>query len=197
MSLPYELQVGWRYTRAGRAGRRNGFISFISGVSVLGIGLGVAALIIVLSVMNGFQKEVRDRMLSVVAHIELMDAGGQALADWHATAAAARKNPEVIGAAPFIAAQALIARGDDMRGIVVRGIVPQEEATVTDLAAKLRDTTLARLVPGEWSVVLGGGRAKRDNQGEFGNHGSEIVNLRLLGECVVQITPATPTGNPL
>ena len=63
MPLPYELQLGWRYTRAGRATRRNGFISFISGVSMLGIGLGVAALIIVLSVMNGFQKEVRDRML--------------------------------------------------------------------------------------------------------------------------------------
>ena len=64
MNLPYELQIGWRYTRAGRSGRRNGFISFISGVSMLGIALGVAALIIVLSVMNGFQKEVRDRMLS-------------------------------------------------------------------------------------------------------------------------------------
>jgi lipoprotein-releasing system permease protein len=155
MSLPYELQVGWRYTRAGRAGRRNGFISFISGVSVLGIGLGVAALIIVLSVMNGFQKEVRDRMLSVVAHIELMDAGGQALADWHATAAAARKNPEVIGAAPFIAAQALIARGDDMRGAVVRGIEPAEEATVTPLAASLRDTAFAQLKPGAFGIVLG------------------------------------------
>ena len=69
MQIPYELALGWRYTRAGRATRRNGFISFISGVSMLGIALGVAALIIVLSVMNGFQKEVRDRMLSVVSHI--------------------------------------------------------------------------------------------------------------------------------
>ena len=74
--LPYEWQIGWRYTRAGRAGRRNRFISFISGVSMLGIALGVAALIIVLSVMNGFQKEVRDRMLSVIAHIEVRDAAG-------------------------------------------------------------------------------------------------------------------------
>ena len=80
--LPYEWQIGWRYTRAGRAGRRNGFISFISGVSMLGIALGVAALIIVLSVMNGFQKEVRDRMLSVVPHVEVIDASGQALPDW-------------------------------------------------------------------------------------------------------------------
>ena len=76
MNLPYELQIGWRYTRSGRSGRRNGFISFISGVSMLGIALGVAALIIVLSVMNGFQKEVRDRMLSVVPHVEVYAADG-------------------------------------------------------------------------------------------------------------------------
>ncbi len=155
MNWPYELQIGWRYTRSGRAGRKNGFISFISGVSMLGIALGVAALIIVLSVMNGFQKEVRDRMLSVVAHVEVYEASGQAFDDWQATAAKARSNPQVIGAAPFIAAQALIARGDDMRGAIVRGISPNEEATVTDLAARLRDTTLARLVPGGWGVVLG------------------------------------------
>lgn len=155
MNWPYELQIGWRYTRAGRAGRRNGFISFISGVSMLGIALGVAALIIVLSVMNGFQKEVRDRMLSVIAHIEVMDVQGGGLADWQATAAQAKQNPQVVGAAPFVAAQALIARGDDMRGAVVRGISPNEEASVTDLAAQLKDTTLAKLTPGTWGVVLG------------------------------------------
>src|SRR4030095_8370316 len=82
MNWPYEMQIGWRYTRAGRAGRRNGFISFISGVSMLVIALGVAALIIVLSVMNGFQKEVRDRMLSVIAHVEIYDARGAGFADW-------------------------------------------------------------------------------------------------------------------
>ena len=76
MNTPYEWQTGWRYTRAGRTGRRNGFISFISGVSMLGIALGVAALIIVLSVMNGFQKEVRDRTLRVIAHAELIDSQG-------------------------------------------------------------------------------------------------------------------------
>src|SRR6188508_688361 len=85
--IPYELALGWRYTRAGRATRRNGFISFISGVSMLGIALGVAALIIVLSVMNGFQKEVRDRMLSVVSHIEVLGPGGAALADVNRTLA--------------------------------------------------------------------------------------------------------------
>src|SRR3954469_17966021 len=106
MRIPYELALGWRYTRAGRATRRNGFISFISGVSMLGIALGVAALIIVLSVMNGFQKEVTDRMISVVSQIELLDTDGGALPDWQATAATARKNPAVQGAAPFIASQA-------------------------------------------------------------------------------------------
>src|SRR3954469_8147387 len=155
MNWPYEMQIGWRYTRAGRAGRRNRFISFISGVSMLGIALGVAALIIVLSVMNGFQKEVQGRMLSVIPHVEVFDPQGAALADWHATAASARRNPEVIGAAPFTAAQALSGRGDEMRGAIVRGISPNDEATVTDLAAQLKDTTLARLVPGEWNIVLG------------------------------------------
>ncbi len=155
MNLPFELQVGWRYTRAGRAGRRNGFISFISAISMLGISLGVAALIIVLSVMNGFQKEVTDRMLSVIAHIEIYESQGQAFEDWRATADKARRSPQVIGAAPFIATQALIARGDEMRGAIVRGISPSDEATVTQIAAQLKDTTLARLVPGGWGIVLG------------------------------------------
>ena len=154
MNGPFEWQIGWRYTRAGRGGRRNGFISFISAISVLGIALGVAALIIVLSVMNGFQKEVRDRMLSVVAHVEVMDSAGGALPDWKATAAKAAEDPRVIGAAPFVVAQALLGRGDDLRGAVVRGIDPAEEGKVTDLA---RDSAplLAQLKPGEWNIVVG------------------------------------------
>ena len=92
MQIPYELALGWRYTRAGRATRRNGFISFISGVSMLGIALGVAALIIVLSVMNGFQKDVRDRMLSVVSHIEIFAPLGAALPDPALTRARAELN---------------------------------------------------------------------------------------------------------
>jgi lipoprotein-releasing system permease protein len=154
MNLPYEWHIGWRYTRAGRAGRRNGFISFISGVSMLGIALGVAALIIVLSVMNGFQKEVRDRMLSVIAHIEVFDASGGALPDWRTTAAAAQRDTRVIGAAPYVAAQALVGRGDELRGAVVRGIEPAEEAKVTDLA-RTQAATMALLKPGEWNVVVG------------------------------------------
>lgn len=186
MNWPYELQIGWRYTRAGRTGRRNGFISFISGVSMLGIGLGVAALIIVLSVMNGFRKEVQDRMLSVIAHIEVMSADGAALADWRATVAKARADPQsgpqIVGAAPFVTAQALMARGDEMRGVVVRGISPNDEATVTEVAARLRDTVLARLVPGDWDVVLGVDLAR-----SLGVRTGDKVTLVLPGG---QVTPA-------
>jgi lipoprotein-releasing system permease protein len=183
MNLPYEWQIGWRYTRAGRSGRRNGFISFISGVSMLGISLGVAALIIVLSVMNGFQKEVRDRMLSVIAHIEVFDASRGALPDWRATADAARRNPLVVGAAPFVATQALVGRGDELRGAVIRGIEPAEEAKVTDLARQLRDTTLAGLKAGEWNIVLGGELAR-------------LIGARI-GDKVTIVAPGgqvTPAG---
>src|SRR5947207_979854 len=145
MNWPYELQIGWRYTRAGRVGRRNGFISFISGVSMLGIALGVAALKIVLSMMNGFQKEVRDRMLSVVSHIEIFAPQGAALPDLERTMREARANPDVLGAAPFVAAQALLARGEDMKGTLVRGIDPAREGEVTDVAATNAEV-LKRLV---------------------------------------------------
>ena len=120
-SPPHELalrtadRLALHASRPGRA--RNRFISFISGVSMLGIALGVAALIIVLSVMNGFQKEVRDRMLSVISHVEVIDAQRRRARRLAPTASEARRNPQVIGAAPFVASQALIARGDDMRGI--------------------------------------------------------------------------------
>ena len=154
MQIPYELALGWRYTRAGRASRRNGFISFISGVSMLGIALGVAALIIVLSVMNGFQKEVRERMLSVVSHIEVLAPGGAALLDLPVALQQLRSHPQVVGAAPFVAAQALLARGETMKGVVLRGIDPALEGEVTDLAAA-HPEVLAQLQPGAFRVVLG------------------------------------------
>ncbi len=182
MRIPYELVLGWRYTRAGRATRRNGFISFISGVSMLGIALGVAALIIVLSVMNGFQKEVRDRMLSVVSHIEVYGPGGGPLADVNRTLAEVRRNPEVVGAAPFVAAQSLLARGDDMRGTIVRGIDPALEPQVTDLAATSQDT-LVKLVSGQFGVVMGAELARN-------------LGVRL-GDPVTMIAPGgqvTPAG---
>jgi lipoprotein-releasing system permease protein len=187
MSMPYEWQVGWRYTRAGRAGRRNGFISFISFVSVIGIALGVAALIIVLSVMNGFQKEVRDRMLAAIAHVELLDAAGNALPDWQALAGQALQDPgvgsEVRAAAPFVAVQSLLARGEDMRGAVVRGVLPDEEARLTDLAARLQaDGTLAQLQPGAWRIVLGAELAR-----SLGVKAGDPVTVITPGG---QVTPA-------
>jgi lipoprotein-releasing system permease protein len=153
--IPFELLIGWRYTRAGRASRRNGFISFISGVSMLGIALGVAALIIVLSVMNGFQKEVRDRMLSVVSHIEIYAADGQALPDVAALMQKVRAHPEVTGAAPFIAAQALLARGEGMKGIMVRGIDPAQESQVSTFTRSQNASVVEQLSSGGFGIVLG------------------------------------------
>lgn len=182
MRFPYELQLGWRYTRAGRATRRNGFISFISGVSMLGIALGVAALIIVLSVMNGFQKEVRDRMLGVVSHIEIFSRDGQALPQLEEIMAAARKHPEVIGAAPFINTQALIARGEDMKGTVVRGIDPRLEPEVTDTNNIAARGTFDKLVPGEFGIVLGAELARS----LFVQPGDKVTLVAPGG----QVTPA-------
>jgi len=186
--IPYELVLGWRYTRAGRATRRNGFISFISGVAMLGIGLGVAALVIVLSVMNGFQKEVRDRMLSVVSHIEVVSADGGALEDLAGTLHQVRANAQVIGAAPFISAQALLARGEDMKGVLVRGIDPALEPGVVDLSAGMGGKNsgapgIQALVPGQFGVVLGVDLARQ-------------LGLRI-GDPVTLITPngqVTPAG---
>jgi lipoprotein-releasing system permease protein len=182
MQTPYELLLGWRYTRAGRTTRRNGFISFISGVSMLGIALGVAALIIVLSVMNGFQKEVRDRMLGVLSHIEIFEPGGQAIQNLPQVLAAIQKHPEVLGAAPFVGAQALIARGEDMKGALVRGIDPALEPKVTELAQELSQTVLPRLVPGDFGVVLGGELARNLGVGE----GDTVTLIAPSG----QVTPA-------
>ncbi len=182
MRLPYELLLGWRYTRAGRATRRNGFISFISGVSMLGIALGVGALIIVLSVMNGFQKEVRDRMLGVVSHIEVYGPAGGVLPDPTRTLAEARRHPEVVAAAPFVAAQALLALGEDMRGTLVRGIDPALEPQITELAQSLKGGALQRLVPGEFGVVLGGELARQLGVRE----GDPVTLIAPSG----QVTPA-------
>lgn len=188
LEIPYELVLGWRYTRAGRASRRNGFISFISGVSMLGIGLGVAALVIVLSVMNGFQKEVRDRMLSVVSHIEVISADGGALEDTLGTLKQVKAHSQVIGAAPFIAAQALLARGEDMKGVLVRGIDPALEPSVVDLSVAAQGLNksmpgINALVPGQFGVVLGVDLARQ-------------LGLRI-GDPVTLIAPngqVTPAG---
>ena len=182
LRIPYELLIGWRYTRAGRSSGRNGFISFISGVSMLGIALGVAALIIVLSVMNGFQKEVRDRMLAVVAHIELLAPGGEGFADVAGLMRQARQNPSVLAAAPFVAQQALMARGDEMRGAMVRGIAPELETQVTDFTLQLPPAVRAALQADSFNVVLGGELARA-----LGVQVGDRVTLVAPGG---QVTPA-------
>ena len=155
MQTFFELVIGWRYARSGKRGRGNGFISFISGVSMLGIALGVAALIVVLSVMNGFQKEVRDRMLSVVSHIEIYSNDGSSVSA--AARAQIAQNPHVRGIAPFVMAQTLLAHGELMRGAMVRGIDPSQEASVSDVVQTKPDLqqSLQLLTPGSFHVVLG------------------------------------------
>ncbi|MBK4733066.1 lipoprotein-releasing ABC transporter permease subunit [Noviherbaspirillum pedocola] len=153
-NLPFEWLVGLRYTRAGKRSARNSFISFISLISMAGIALGVAALIVVLSVMNGFQKEVRDRMLSVLSHIEIYDATG-AMPDWERTAREAFTNPEVRGAAPYVAGQGMLTRGDTVRGVVIRGVLPQQEPKVSDVASQVVRGSFDSLKSGEFNVVLG------------------------------------------
>ncbi len=183
MQIPYELILGWRYTRAGRSTRRNGFISFISGVSMMGIALGVAALIIVLSVMNGFQKEVRDRMLGVVSHIEVLSSDGGALVNEASVLKTVSGHPSVVAAAPFIATQALLARGEDMKGVIVRGINPALEPGVTDLSPGMNNAALSHLKSGEFGVVLGIDLAR-------------MLGLRV-GDPVTLVAPSgqvTPAG---
>ncbi len=148
---PYELLIGLRYTHAKRS---NNFISFISFVSMAGIVLGVAALIIVLSVMNGFQEELRTRILGVASHVEISGVGNE-LEDWKTAAERAKTQPEVIASAPFVMNQGMLALGGNVRGAVIRGILPETEVQVTDLASHMRLGRLDDLKPGEWGIVLG------------------------------------------
>ena len=157
--LPYEALVGLRYTRAGKRSGRNRFISFISMISVAGIALGVAALIVVLSVMNGFQKEVTDRMLSVLAHIEVYDVRG-AMPDWRAVGRDAARNPNVVAAAPFADVQGMLLRDGVMKPVLLRGILPAEEGKVSEVARQMRQGSLDTLTAGSMNVVLGSALAK-------------------------------------
>ena len=153
--MRYELFVGLRFTRARkRNSGRNHFISFISLVSMLGIALGVAALIVVLSVMNGFQKEVRARILGVASHVQLTGADNR-LADWQAVASEAAVHPQVVAAAPFVNAQGMLLFGAAVRGAVVRGVVPQLEEKVADIGRNMVAGKLEALAPGEFGIVLG------------------------------------------
>jgi lipoprotein-releasing system permease protein len=147
----YELLVGLRYTRAKR---RNHFISFISAISMAGIALGVAALIVVLSVMNGFQKELRTRILGVASHVQISGANNE-LVDWQAVAKLAMQDPRVRASAPFVNAQAMLVVGQAVRGSVVRGILPDREEQVAEIGLHMRAGRLEALKPGEFGIVLG------------------------------------------
>ena len=150
--MPYELLIGGRYIRSRKGAHGNGFIPFISFASVAGIALGVWALIVVLSVMNGFQKEVRDRMLSVVAHIEIFGAGGTGVR-WEPLLDQAKKHKRVVAGAPYVLAQAMLANGEAVRGAVIRGVLPGLEAKVA--ALPMKSGRLDDLAPGEFNVLLG------------------------------------------
>ena len=148
---PYELLIGLRYTRAKR---RNRFISVISLISVLGITIGVAALIVVLSVMNGFQKELRTRILGVASHVQIAGMGG-ALADWRGIAAQAARHPDVLAAAPYVSQQGLIGMRQNVQGAIVRGVLPQDEDRVADIGRHMKGGRLEDLQPGRFGIVLG------------------------------------------
>ncbi len=161
---PYELYVGLRYTRAKR---RTHFISFISFISIIGIALGIWALISVMSVMNGFEKEIRARILGAAAHIQIVGGEG-GIADWQGLAAEVKRHPEVLAAAPFVNAQGLLSTGDTVRGVFVRGIVPELEDTVAEFGSHMKSGKLENLRPGEFGIALGIGvaRALRLNVGD-------------------------------
>jgi lipoprotein-releasing system permease protein len=175
---PYELFIGLRYTRAKR---RNHFISFISLISLLGITLGMTALITVMSVMNGFQKEVRSRILGVASHIQVSGIDGK-LTDWRQVAEEALRHPQVEGAAPYVSAQGMVSFDQVVSGVVVRGILPGMEDKVADLGRMMIDGKLEDLVPGQFGIVIG--RELSRALGVF--TGDKIVLISPQG----QVTPA-------
>lgn len=150
----YEIFVGLRYTRARRGAGRNRFVSFIAFTSMAGMALGVAALIVVLSVMNGFQEELRDRILSVASHIEVRAISGN-MDNWQGVARIAQANPRVKAEAPYVLGQAMLSSGENNRGALIRGIDPALEDTVADIGAHMRSGSLSALRPGEFGIVLG------------------------------------------
>jgi lipoprotein-releasing system permease protein len=151
MYRPLELFVGLRYLRAKHANR---FVSFISLASVLGVAVGVGALIVVISVMNGFGDELRDRLLSLNAHVSVRAARG-ALLDWESVQQAARLHAGVAGAAPFVAGEGMLSRGANLSGVQIQGVLPAEEPAVSGIATQLREGTLASLEPGAHRILLG------------------------------------------
>ncbi|MGH8212027.1 MAG: ABC transporter permease, partial [Rhodanobacteraceae bacterium] len=151
MFRPLELFIGLRYTRAKR---RNHFISFISVVSIVCITISVTALITVMSVMNGFDSELRTRILGMVAHATVAGVGGT-LADWPRAVEIARRNPHVRGAAPYVEREAFLRGEAASQGAIIRGVLPQQESQVADIGEKMIAGQLSELTPGSWNIVLG------------------------------------------
>jgi lipoprotein-releasing system permease protein len=156
MFHPLPLWLGLRYTAAKR---RNHFISFISLTSMLGILVGVTALITVLSVMNGFEKELRERILGVAAHASVTRISGP-LEDWRPVAEQAREHPEVAGTAPFVEGQVMLVKGDEVTGAKLRGVEPSAEPAVSDVAANMQSGALDNLAAEEYGIVLGNALAR-------------------------------------
>ncbi len=178
MRLP-PLFIGLRYTRAKR---RNHFISFISLISMMGITLGVWALITVLSVMNGFERELRERILGVASHVTVQSSGNW-MSDWQTLDRIVLTHGQVIGRAPYISAQGMLTKGREVAGTLIRGVLPGEEIQVSEIANNMTDGRLTHLRPGEFGMVIGSELARR---------------LRVsLGDKVTLVAPKaqiTPTG---
>jgi lipoprotein-releasing system permease protein len=179
MSSRYEWLLGTRYVRSTQ---RRGFLSFISIVSVSGLALGVAVLIIVLSVMNGFARELRTRMLSVTSHAQLMGLQGT-LPEWRTAQQRAQREPGVIAAVPYIEAQAMLAHGARVAGTMVRGVDPVQEQQAVGLAQRITGGSIDDLTPHGFHIVLGDALA-------------EALDAHV-GDQIVLITPSgtsTPAG---
>ncbi|HZJ82104.1 MAG TPA: lipoprotein-releasing ABC transporter permease subunit [Guyparkeria sp.] len=156
MGRTFEWMIGLRYTRAKR---RNRFVSFISATSIIGITLGVTALIVVISVMNGFQDELRERILGMTAHVTIGQQGGT-LSDWPAVVERVEKNPAVLAAAPYVQSEGMLSAGSAVSGAIVRGIHPALEIPVTNLGSHMQEGLLDDLKPGEFGIVLGSALAR-------------------------------------
>jgi lipoprotein-releasing system permease protein len=151
MFKPIEFYIGLRYTRAKR---RNHFISFISTISMLGIMLGVMALIVVLSVMNGFHKEVRERILGMASHATISGVNNE-LSDWREVMAQASRFPHVIGEAPYVEGQGMLISGQKVSGVLLRGIQPDQESAVSSVIEHINKGSIDRLVAGGFGIILG------------------------------------------
>ena len=151
MFKPIELYIGLRYTRAKR---RNHFISFISVFSILGIMLGVMTLIVVLSVMNGFHKEVRERILGMASHATISGFDGE-LGNWRQVMEQAKQFPHVIGTAPYVEGQGMLINGQKVSGVLLRGILPEKEGAVSEVVTAVKKGSIAGLKPGSFGIVLG------------------------------------------